>query len=157
VTRATFLLCAGLLCGAALLGCPSQPPPPTPPPPPPPTTSTTTATTVPAECFAPLPGPAGDYVGVATLPPEHLSAILEARDWIGRYTCWKDSPDTPLFRMAAELRDMDLCAVKSEDRVIIQRSDGDYEEWHLVRYDTGCWASAERAYKGTLRWIGAAQ
>jgi hypothetical protein len=153
MTRPTLLLVAGLLCGAALLGygCPTSSPTP------PPTTTTTLAPTPPPLCFAPTPGAAGDYAGVETRPAIHTDAVLAAREAIGRYTCWPQRPDTGLELMAAKLREGGLCAVKSEDRVIVgSRSDGLFEEWHLVRYDTGCWASAARAYKGTLAW-GAAK
>lgn len=155
--RATFLLCAGLLCGAALLGCPAKPSPE----PPPTTTTTTLAPTPDPACYAPTPGPAGDYVGVPTLPPEHLEAMIEAREAIGRHRCWPSDPGVPLELLAAWLRAQGLCAVRNEDRVLVDRSDAYTEEWHMARWSEGpyrgCWTSMERAYIGTLAWIGAAE
>lgn len=128
---------------------------------PPPVTTTTTTTLAPAPCFAPSPGATGDYVGIDWQPPVYLDIITEEREKIGRYTCWPGHEDVPLEMMAAALRERGLCAVKNEDRIMVQRPDFLYEEWGLVRYDDtqykGCWRSLERAYRGTLAFIGAAQ
>lgn len=154
MTRFTFLLCAGLLCGAALLGfgCPVAPAPipePTP-------TATPEPTPTPEPlCFAPLPGPAGDYVPVETLPSERLETVLELERRIGWQHCWKGNEDAGLEALAAALREWHLCAVKHEDRVLIERTDHLYEEMHAVAYTTGCWTSFP--YKGTLAFIGAAE
>lgn len=139
-----------LLFAALLLGCPAQPPAP-------PVTTTTTLAPAPELCFAPVPSSAGDYVGVEPRTTELLATVLLIRDEIGRYDCWPDYEDVPLEMAASGFRRAGMCAIKEGDRVIVQRTDGFYEEWHLIRYDTGCWASAERAYKGTLAFIGAAK
>lgn len=106
-------------------------------------------------CHVPEPGPAGDYVGIETRDPEHLAVVLLVREKIGRHQCWLGNESVPLALMATELRAIGRCASANEDRVIIERSDGAYEEWHVIRYLDGCWATAERAYRGTLVWVAA--
>lgn len=121
----------------------------------PPTTTTTTTTLAPA-CSAPEPGPAGDYVGVETRPPENEEVIVAAREKIDRYRCWPEDPNIPLLLLMKELQLRGFCVVRSEDRLIVGRTDKLYEEWRPVRWDVGpylgCWSSMARAYKGTLAW-----
>jgi hypothetical protein len=156
-------LLVALLATAGLIATCGPAPPPAPPP-------TTTTTTQPAEpeppCsrpgdVAPVPGPAGDYVGVLTRPPEHLEAMIAGREAIGRYRCWPSDPGVPLELLAAWLRTQGRCAARDKDRVFAWRSDKLAEEWHMARWDVGeyrgCWTSMDRAYLGTLAWIGAAR
>lgn len=120
----------------------------------PPVTTTTTITPAPSPmpCFAPKPGPDGDYVGAAWQPSVHLWAVLDVREAIGRYTCWPKHEDVGLELLASNLRAKGLCATKDEDRVLVAVNETIVEEMHALRYDTGCWASGERIYKGRLAW-----
>jgi hypothetical protein len=126
------------------VGC--EPVPPQPPPP------TTTTTTLYPACYAPVPGPAGDYVPAPWQAPRHLQAVLDAEARIGA-GCWPHEEDIPLEFLAVELRTAGLCAVRNEDRVLVSRPDGLYEEHHVIAYTTGCWA--KYPYRGILRWDGA--
>lgn len=140
-----YLLAAGLLCGAALLACGPQPPEPPP-------VTTTTTTTLPI-CYAPIPGPGGDYVPDTWAMPLYLDVALEVEQEIGP-TCYPGREDIGLELLAAELRKRGLCASHDVDRVLVMRDEVRAEELHAISYATGCWASAARQYLGVLRWVG---
>lgn len=146
IDRATFLLCAGLLCGAALLGCPSQPPPPPAP--------------TPELCldgFAPVSGPDGDYVPAVWRAPEHLETLIALRDLVGG--CSPTDPYGKLENTALRLRrDYGLCVgIHEGEALLIQESDGLFGQYYVVNMRTGCFATRDRMFKGVLAFIGAAQ
>ena len=153
--RRAAALGAGLLCVGAVLALPFAACRPAPAPTPGPTPTASTEPTPDPSCYAPTPGPAGDYVPVTWRPSETLWAVIAAREVINPNGCWPHEEDVPLEALAAELRRLGHCAVKDEDRVMIMRADGLFEEQHAIAYTTGCWA--KYPYKGTLAWIGAAQ
>lgn len=155
MNRPTFLLCAGLLCGAALLGFGCGPAPA--PTPPPTTTTTTLAPTPDPLCFAPVPGPAGDYVPAVWRAPEHLETLIALRDAVGG--CSPADPFGKLLNTQLRLqRDYHLCVgIHEGEALLIQESDGLYGQYYAVTMPTGCFATRDRMFKGVLAWIGAAE
>lgn len=147
----TFLLAGGLLCGAAVIGCPRPTPTPTPPPP------TTTTTTMPSLCYAPVPGKDGDYVPAIWRESEHLETVIALRDEVGG--CSPDDPYAKLLNTALRLRrDYKLCVgIHEGEALLIEGSDNLYEQIYAVNMRTGCFATRDRMYKGVLAWIGAAK
>jgi hypothetical protein len=72
------------------------------------------------------------------------AALNAAKAAIGD-VCGKP-PEESLVRLAAQLTAQGECAIKDEDRVFIQRGDGNADEQHAVAYTDGCWAGVPYRY-----------
>jgi hypothetical protein len=85
----------------------------------------------------------GCYINPGSIIPGKTSAttaaLNAAKAAVGD-VCGRP-PDESLNRLAVQLNAQGECAVKDEDRVFIQRTDGNVDEQHAVAYTDGCWKS----------------
>jgi hypothetical protein len=133
-----LLVLVAIGCLIWLVSCASLQPKPTPEPTPTPS----------GPCYAPKETPDFEYKGVPTLPPQYLDQIIAIRDAVGG--CNKQNPYAKIEDMARRLRDSGLCAAAKDEEVVIQRSDKLYDAYYVVTIPTGCFATKDRMYKGTL-------
>jgi len=115
---------------------------------------TTTTTTLPAPTPTPCAYPR-EWQPAPLRPEQYKQAVRDAQaslpDRCG-YALLDEEPQHESLRMlAGELRRRGYCAVQHEDRVLILRDDGLWEEHHGVAFTDGCWFS--NSFKGVLEAI----
>lgn len=113
---------------------------------------TPTPTPVPTNCCY-IAGPEDPaWEEVAPRPDPYNWYFIEQAEKLIPTACSMKADDR-LSALAAKLTELNLCATKWNDAVLILRPDSLFEEWHAAAYTTnGCWTEPERAYIGA--WTG---
>jgi hypothetical protein len=137
--------------GAVLLFSAACGPTPPPQPPEPPGPIDTSCCNVPA-------ADADGWSGVEPGPPAYSELFLqEVRGLVGD-VCGRP-PDESMGKVVEVLATRRaVCSAQwtnadgtRTDALIVLRPDGLWEEWKIIRYDTGCWASLSSAMKNIWR------